>query len=828
MAAEGTKTPIDLGLIERVALGIRYAVTGKGTWFGPSEPIAPQAPETVRGRAFDFPFAANTVWRPRGESGETGITFQALRRAADPGQGGLDLLRLAIETRKDQLAAQKWTIKGKDGKDGGDPAKEIAMRLKRPDGVTRFPVWARQVLEDHLVCDNVTIYPRPTASGLPVFEIMDGDTIKLLLDETGRRPLPPSPAFQQILKGMVANDYTQDELVYAPFNLRSNRIYGMSRAEQVVGIVNLALKRHLHMVDFYTAGNIPEIIIATPTEWSSAMVRDIQEWWDGFMEGNQAQKRKAKFIPGGMTPYPLKDPKLTDPLDEWLARVICWAFSLPPSALVKEVNRATAETAKETGLQEGLEPLKGWFKDLIDDLLERYWGVTDLEFAWVDEEITDPKVKADVAKTLTGKPIMTVNEARERFYNLDPLDAAALAELNPPPMPAFGGGNLGGPDAPGKPGSDKPQGEEKGNGSASAPDLPPASGDKKEPTEKVVKAAVDAAVERMRKAGGPRAIPRNRAAVRTSAKRLKAAFGRYFKAQKQALVNAVRDRDTGKVAKMDQDSFLELWDSIQDPELKQKLAAEIIEVLEDMGIDGVEAALFQVREWMPTEAELDAMLSQANDRAVEYAGERAAELVGMKKDPETGEWKENPNPEWAIDDSTRDAIQGLVTQAEEEGWSNDQLADAIGDATAFDESRAEMVARTETAFADVAGNLEGYKASGVVQGKEWLMAQDEVCEECQLLHGVVVPLDEPFPGEGADGPPLHPNCRCDVLPVLIDPEAMEEAARSGAITRAALARVDRAMAQVVEKAQPKQTPTKQVKFNLDQHGRIVGATITEG
>ena len=37
----------------------------------------------------------------------------------------------------------------------------------------------------------------------------------------------------------------------------------------------------------------------------------------------------------------------------------------------------------------------------------------------------------------------------------------------------------------------------------------------------------------------------------------------------------------------------------------------------------------------------------------------------------------------------------------------------------------------------------------------------------------VVPLDGQFPS-GADAPPDHPNCVCDVLPVLVDEKDLEE------------------------------------------------------
>jgi hypothetical protein len=70
-----------------------------------------------------------------------------------------------------------------------------------------------------------------------------------------------------------------------------------------------------------------------------------------------------------------------------------------------------------------------------------------------------------------------------------------------------------------------------------------------------------------------------------------------------------------------------------------------------------------------------------------------------------------------------------------EGWSNDQLADALLGDDAFSGARAEMIARTETAMADVQGNLIGWKESGVVEGKEWKVAQDGECDECAALDG---------------------------------------------------------------------------------------------
>ena len=158
------------------------------------------------------------------------------------------------------------------------------------------------------------------------------------------------------------------------------------------------------------------------------------------------------------------------------------------------------------------------------------------------------------------------------------------------------------------------------------------------------------------------------------------------------------------------------------------------------------------------------MFEVANETGIAYARQRAAELVG-KRWTEDGELVDNPRAEYAIDETTREQLRSTVTQALEGGWSNDRLADAIADSYTFSDERAEVVARTETAFADVQGNLTAWKASGEVAGKQWITAPD-CCDDCLELDGVEVGIDEDFPGDGEDGPPLHPNCRCDVVAVL--------------------------------------------------------------
>lgn len=161
-----------------------------------------------------------------------------------------------------------------------------------------------------------------------------------------------------------------------------------------------------------------------------------------------------------------------------------------------------------------------------------------------------------------------------------------------------------------------------------------------------------------------------------------------------------------------------------------------------------------------------------NERSLSFAERRAAELVGMTNagTKESPEWIPNPSAKWAITDSTREMIRGDVSAAIEEGWSAQHLANQLADENpAFSDYRAEMIARTEIRKADVEGNMTAYKASGIVAGKEWIVGSEhDDDDECSGNHAQgAIPLDESFES-GDDAAPAHPNCVCDVLPVLLD------------------------------------------------------------
>src|SRR5580698_7396963 len=205
-----------------------------------------------------------------------------------------------------------------------------------------------------LAIDAATICPRCNRGcSAYLLDVIDGATIKPLIDDDGLATDAPDPAYQQILKGIHAPDFSAEELLYLPRNIRAHRLYGMSPVEQIALTINIALRRDASTLDYYSAGSSPDAFATLPKEWTADQIRSFQDYFDALMSGNLARRRQTKFMPADFKLIEARQPPLKDQYDEWLARIICYAFSVPVSPFVSSVNRATGETLRLQATQEG-------------------------------------------------------------------------------------------------------------------------------------------------------------------------------------------------------------------------------------------------------------------------------------------------------------------------------------------------------------------------------------------------------------------------------------------------------------------------------------------
>jgi hypothetical protein len=166
---------------------------------------------------------------------------------------------------------------------------------------------------------------------------------------------------------------------------------------------------------------LPDALVGVPQGWTPDQIKQFQDYWDTEFAGDLAKRRRAKFVPGDTASkvHQTKEPEHKDDFDEWLARIICFAFSVPPQWATKVMNRATADNQSAQSEEEGLEPTKEWVKDLIDEIIAEEFASPDLELHWLDED--DGAAENEAA--LEGRVklgALTLNEMRDSL-GLDPF-----------------------------------------------------------------------------------------------------------------------------------------------------------------------------------------------------------------------------------------------------------------------------------------------------------------------------------------------------------------------------------------------------------------------
>ncbi len=448
----------DAPAMDRTSMGAAQpqAIAGiQQAWMSPLDPIKPSAPLNVRGRALDYLVGWN-ITPPSNRPGQASTSeLRGLAR-------NCGLVAIAIEKRKNQLEQGRFDFKLKGDKTGQKAdgrIDQLRAFYRFPDRRRALARWLRKLSDDILILDAPCIWTTLNRGGTPYeMRVIDSATIKPLLDADGEVPLPPAPAFQQWLKGVPAADYaaaaglkpdktfTADNLLWYPRNPRPDFVYGYSPVEQIYIEVNLAIRRQLMILAGYTEGTIPEALVPTPEAWKLDQIKDFQIYWDEVLgNSNYKAQRGLRFVPFGMEKavFTKKWQDHTD-YDEWLARIICAAFGLPPTAFIKQMTHGAAKEQSEASEDEGRIPYLNFICEILNIQILNFWHWDDIETVFREDTTTDEEVHANAAKTRVSVGLRTINEERAAD-GLDPyppeyggdvpviITATGTVALQPPP-----------------------------------------------------------------------------------------------------------------------------------------------------------------------------------------------------------------------------------------------------------------------------------------------------------------------------------------------------------------------------------------------------------
>jgi hypothetical protein len=309
-----------------------------------------------------------------------------------------DPVRYCIERRKNGVKSRKWAIVPEDPdqlKTGRfDKAiQDLTQYWKRPDPQNRqtFDLWVSNLLEASFTWDAATLMRWPTrdGKGIACHRLIDGSTITPKVDSLGNIPLPPAPAYQQIIKGIPLTEYDADRMLYLVRNPRPDSPYGMSEVEWLLICVNIALRRDTSDLLHWTSGNIPYGFGELPEDWTPEQIAEWGQVWDDMLAGDQIERSKIKWGPHGMNfkEFQQRNKGSEDwKFYEWSARRTCAIFGVAPTAYAGQTNRATAETAEEAQGELAEEPLCQWFEQIITTEIQTVQGQSELCFKFVTEK----------------------------------------------------------------------------------------------------------------------------------------------------------------------------------------------------------------------------------------------------------------------------------------------------------------------------------------------------------------------------------------------------------------------------------------------------------
>jgi len=417
--------------------------------FSPGSPVLPILAEDYP-RIFEYRIGYNLVYTPRAGYGLA--SFAQLRNLAATCQE----IRLNIELIKREIRSLEWSIVpvGEEGHKDTTGIEEVEDFWERPDQYHTFDVWLTQALEEVLTIDALALFPRLRRDGqLYSLDIIAGDTLKPLLDFRGRTPLPPVPAYTQVLWGYPRWYGNREELLYRPFNSVAYNPYGTSPIEYVILAVNLALRRTILQVNYLSEGNIPEALVGIPSEWSVNQMKDWQDYWDAQIAGKLPQQARLKFIPvdrsGGLRVYEMKKASIdATARDEWLMKLACWAYGNNPAefGLVSGGGlggKGYTESMEAVQYRSIITPLCVFMARLFTDIIHKRQGYPNLQFKFTGlEPKRDQVAQAGLDQIYVPMGVYNVEYIQEREaipprFRPAPEDGAAQGG-NPEPAPADG------------------------------------------------------------------------------------------------------------------------------------------------------------------------------------------------------------------------------------------------------------------------------------------------------------------------------------------------------------------------------------------------------
>lgn len=410
---------------------------------GPGRPLNPYQGYSQPPRAMDYPVGVNISTRTRASWGLPSFdTIRAIIKA-------YDVARMCVNHKIDELRSMEPMFLPAEG-ERGDVADAIAAArtvMAFPDRELPFDVWLSKWLENAFKFDAAPLYKRRNRDGDVIgLESLDGTTIMPYIDEHGRRPSAPDPAYYQLIHGQPWNWYTNEDITYGVFRPQEDAPFGTAPMESLLLTANTDIRFQWHFLQMFTEGSIPGGFVEVPPDISSPdQVAEWQDYWDATVMGDQAKLHQLLAVPAGTRVTGTKPESFDPTFPEYLMMRTCAAHGVMPQdlGLIKDVNRANGETQTDIQFRVNTLPWVNWVQGHLTRYLQRDIGLPvqvklntgrDKEDRLADAQAWEIYIRSGMASADEGRSEvlgLPVDNERPtpRFYNnsrLGPIPLLAI------------------------------------------------------------------------------------------------------------------------------------------------------------------------------------------------------------------------------------------------------------------------------------------------------------------------------------------------------------------------------------------------------------------
>lgn len=441
--------------------------------FAPFSPILPvpvdQPPEGL-------PRAQPRRWQPYpgynlpiGQPGTEGYklaSFQTLKALSEY----YSVMRTCLEIRKNEIRSLEWDIvltpdaaKAYRGdrvamRDFGERRAKAKKFFRKPDpNYFTFSTFLGAMMDQVFVYDALSLYMCPKkgrglgrgvlGSDLDCLWLLDGSTIRPLMDLHGAVPRPPAPGYQQYLFGVPRADLATmaggddlrehglterdvraylrgDQLLYLPYLQRPDSPYGFSIVEQAIIPIMTGLRKQAYQLEFFSETSVPAVYISPgDVNMTPNQVRELQDALNA-VAGDIAWRYKVIVLPPGSKTMPQKDIQIVDDSDTWIATEVAMVANISPIeiGIIPQVSavaspfaaREMSQAARSIHQRSSTKPTMRFVADIMDVLLQVVMGQQDMRWMFSGmEETQDLAAETDIGIKQAQSGVKSIDEVRD-------------------------------------------------------------------------------------------------------------------------------------------------------------------------------------------------------------------------------------------------------------------------------------------------------------------------------------------------------------------------------------------------------------------------------